>query len=66
MNSNNIIKIIKKVNKYHYYIVNKKKSIVLGSDNSNTKAKIKVYQKLGSNINKYIGKKCKKKNTTAI
>ena len=56
MNSNNIIKIIKNINKYHYYIVNKKKSIFLGSDNSNTMAKMKVYQKLGTNIEKYIGK----------
>ena len=33
-----------------------RKSIFLGSDNSNTMAKMKVYKKLGLNIDKYIGK----------
>tara|TARA_B110000908_G_C10267943_1_gene466651 strand:+ start:7816 stop:8304 length:489 start_codon:yes stop_codon:yes gene_type:complete len=55
-NTSELIKIIKKINKYNYFIVNKKKSILLGSDTSNTASKLKVYKKLGNKINKYIGK----------
>ncbi len=48
--------IIKKVNKYHYFLVNKKKSILLGSSNSNTEAKNKVFEKLKDKIDSMIDK----------
>lgn len=48
--------IIKKVSKYHYFLVNKKKSILLGSSNSNTEAKNKVFEKLKDKIDSMIDK----------
>ena len=52
--SYNYVNKIKKINKYHYFLVNKNKSILLGSSNSNTDAKKKSFEKLGKNIDKFI------------
>ena len=56
INKSLIVNTIKSLGKYQYYIVNKNKAILLGSDNSNTEAKKQVLNKLSNKIDKYLGK----------
>lgn len=51
-----LVEIIKKINKYHYFLVNKKSAKLLGSSNSNTDAKKKVFEKLKDKVDSLIGK----------
>ena len=51
-----LVEIIKKINKYHYFLVNKKGAKLLGSSNSNTDAKKKVFEKLKDKVDLLIDK----------
>ena len=55
-NKKKLVEIIKKINKYHYFLVNKKSAKLLGSSNSNTDAKNKVFEKLKDKVDLLIDK----------
>lgn len=56
-NSENYDKIIDKVDKYYYFVISPKKTILLSSSNDVNKAKKDALDKLEPQINKFINKK---------